>query len=322
MSVIVALLAYAFLLGGPLARRLAGARWVSRAPRTALRLWHAYALGLLASLTAALVLTAHDFWEHGVVWLFHAAKPRVHAAYGGAWQVRGLADAALLLLFLGAASLSVTAVRRSMRVRQERDRHRLTADAQGARDGAGEDPSVRVLTHAAPAAFCIPGGGSRSRIVVTTAARELLSPAQYAATLDHERAHLRMGHHRAILAAEVLTAALGWAGLLRPYAGQVRRLAEMAADDHAARKHGRRTVASALLEMCSVPNRAEPPRALAMTGPDAAERIRRLISSTAAATAPLMRVLTWALTAATIALPLALALGPALLLANTAHLGG
>nr|WP_241266460.1 M56 family metallopeptidase [Streptomyces scabichelini] len=180
------------------------------------------------------------------------------------------------------------------------------------------------MSHAAPAAFCIPGAGSRSRIVVTTAARDLLSPDQLAATLEHERAHLRLRHHHAILAADVVTAALGWTGLLRPYADQVRRLAEMAADDRAAHKYGRRTVASALLEMCSAP--AVPPPAasgtLAMTGPDPAERIRRLISAPSGAGSPLVGALAWAATATALALPMVLALGPALLLANTAHLGG
>ncbi|GGZ98865.1 M56 family metallopeptidase [Streptomyces bluensis] len=322
MLVITALLAHALLLGGPLARRLAKARWVSRHPRAALRLWHAGALGLLGSVTGALVLAAHDVWEHGMVWLFHADKPLIHAAYGGAWQVRGIAEAALLALLLGAAGLSVTAVRRAVSLSRERDRHRLTADTQGGYDDG--DPSIRVLAHAAPAAFCIPGTGSRSRIVVTTAARDLLSADELAATLEHERAHLRLRHHRALLAADVLTAALGWAGLLRDYADQARRLAEMAADDHAVRMHGRRTVASALLEMCHAPGPTGSGESagFAMTGPDPAERIRRLISAPLATAGPLTRFLTAAATAAVVMLPLLLALGPALLLADTAHMGG
>ena len=315
MLVIAALFLHAFLLGGPTARRLARARWVSGHPQAALRLWHACAAGLLVSATAALVLTAHDLWEHGVVWLFHADEPLVHAVYGGAWQARGIADAALLALFLGAVGLSLSAVRRSLRVSRERDRHRLTADAQGAQDCDEGDPSIRVLRHAA---------GSRSRIVVTTAARDLLSPDQLAATLEHERAHLRLRHHRAILAADVLTAALGWTGLRRSYAAQVRRLAEMAADDRAAHKFGRRTLASALLAMCSapVPTWSGEAGALAMTGADPAERIRRLIAAPSGAAGPLVRALVPAVTAAVLVLPVVLALGPAILLFNTAHSGG
>ncbi|MFJ4978161.1 M56 family metallopeptidase [Streptomyces coeruleorubidus] len=323
MLVITGLLAHALLIGGPVTRALAGASWVSRHPQAALRLWHSCALGLLASVSGALVLAAHDLWEHGMVWLFHADKPLIHTAYGGAWQARGITEVALLALLLGMTGLSWTAARRSLRVRRARDRHRLTADAQGSH-GRGDDPAVRVLAHAAPAAFCIPGPPGRSRIVVTTAAQDLLSPEERAAILEHERAHLRLRHHRAILTADVLTAALGWMGLLRPYADQVRRLAEMAADDQAARKHGRRTVASALLEMCTAPGTADaaPPGTVAMTGPDPAERIRRLISAPPAVPGRLSRALTGTAAAVALAVPVLVAMAPALLLANTAHLPG
>ncbi|GAA4306254.1 M56 family metallopeptidase [Streptomyces venetus] len=322
MLVIAGLLVYAVLIGGPLAARLARADWVSRHPQAALRLWHACALGMLTSVTGALVLAAHDLWEHGMVWLFHADKPLIHAAYGGTWQARGMADAALLVLLLGAGGLSAIAVRRFVRVSRERDRYRLTADAQGSHDRDG-DPSLRVLAHSAPTVFCIPGAQGRSRIVVTTAARDLLSPAEYAATLEHERAHLRLRHHRSMLVADILTAALTWTGLLRPYADQVRRLAEMAADDQAARRHGRRTVASALLGMCeAAPSGVVGGSAAAMTGPDPAERIRRLIAPSAVSPSPLAGALVSAAAVASFLLPAALALAPAVLLFGTAHIGG
>jgi Zn-dependent protease with chaperone function len=319
--VIAALLALALTLGGPAARRLAHAAWVSGHPRAALRLWHACAFALLASLAAVLVLAAHDLWEHGMVWLFHADKPLVHAAYGGAWQVRGIADAALLALFLGAAGLSAGALRASRRLRRESDRHRLTADAQGSYDS---DALVRVLAHTAPAAFCIPGPRGRSRIVVTSAARDLLSPAELAATLEHERAHLRLRHHRAILVAGIVTTALGRLGLLRAYASQVRRLAEMAADDQAVLVHGRRTVASALLEMCSAHGAEDPGGAMlpAMTGPDPAERIRRLIAAPPGATDRLTGVLAATVTVVVLLLPVLVTLAPAVLFAGSAHLTG
>lgn len=320
MLVITALLVHAVLLGGPAARLLARARWAIRFPQAALRCWYACALGLLASVAAALVLTAHDLWEHGMVWLFHADKPLIHAAYGGAWQVAGIAEAALLTLFLGAAALPALTLRRSLRLRREREQHRLTADAQGSYDHSGGDPRVRVLTHHAPTAFCIPGTRGGSRIVVTTGALDRLSAAELAATLDHERAHLRLRHHRAILTADVLTAALGWTGLLRGYADQVRRLAEMAADDQAALRHGRRTVASALLEMCTAAGPAGASGLPAMTGPDPAERIRRLITAPPPRTSTLVPALTLVATTAAFTPPAALALAPAVFLANTAHL--
>ncbi|MHC5259446.1 M56 family metallopeptidase [Streptomyces sp. UC4497] len=326
LMVIAALLAQAVLLGGPAARLLVRVRFVVRHPRAALRLWHACALGVLASLVTALVLTAHDLWEHAMVWLFHADLPMIHVAYGGAWQAEGIAEAGLLALLLGAVGLSAITLHRALRLRRERERHRLTADTLALRTDHQRDTDtrLRVLSDATPTAFCIPGLRGRARIVVTTAARDLLSTAELAATVEHERAHLSLRHHRAILAADVCTTALGRLGLLRPYAEEARRLAELAADDEAAQGHGRRTVASALLEMAAAPTATgKPPGLLAMNGAaHITERVRRLIAPAPARAHGLFyRAAALTLVAAAIAAPVALALTPAVLLADTAHLG-
>ncbi|MBZ4018784.1 M56 family metallopeptidase [Streptomyces purpurogeneiscleroticus] len=320
MLFIAALFAYAVFLGGPVARLLTRARWVTRFPQAALRSWHACALSLLASLVGFLLLVAHDLWEHAMVWLFRADEPLVHDAYGGSWLVADIPRAALAVLFLGAMTLLGLTVRSLLRLRRERNRHLLTADALG-EHARIHDPDVRVLKHREPAVFCIPGTRNGSRIVVTTAALDMLSDTELAAALEHERAHLKYRHHRAFLAADVLTSAFGWSGLSRGYAQQVRRLAEMAADDQAAQKHGRRAVASALLEMCAVGPTATVSGLPAMTGTDPAERIRRLIRATPSQAKALAPALSLAVTAVVLALPVALALTPAALLAGTAHSG-
>lgn len=317
MIVISALLAEVLLLGGPFAWWLARSAWAGRHPQTAIRVWHAAAAGVLASLATVLILVAHDVWEHTMVWLFHADKPLIHAAYGGAWMARGIGEAALLLLLGGASAMAVVAMRRSFAQRRARDRFRLAVDTGGS---ATEDPSVRVMDHDNPAAFCIPGGRGEDRIVITTAARALLSADQMAATLEHERAHLRLRHHRTILAAEVITTGFGPFGLLRRYAGQVRRLAELAADDQASHAHGRLTVAAALLEMSSArPAGRNLDGMPALTGPDVGGRIRRLIAApTRRPSAPVGLLAPAALLVALVAPP-ALALAPAALLMDSAH---
>jgi Zn-dependent protease with chaperone function len=320
MQVVAVPLLQAAILGWPAARLLARADWASRSPRAALRSWHACAVGVLVSLAAALIVTAHDLWEHGVVWLFHADLPLVHSAYGGTWQVKGVAEAALCLLVFGAVLLPMLTLYRGLRLRRTRDLHRLTADTQGLRD-ALDDPSVRILDHRDPAAFCIPGARGESRIVVTTAALDLLTGDQLSATVEHERAHLRRHDHRAILAADVVTAALGWTGMLAGYPEQVRRLAEMAADDEAAAKHGRLTVASALLEMGTPRTGAGPgaPGLPALSGSPAAERIRRLIRPGGTAAGRMLPRLATVTAALVLALPPAVLLAPAFLLADTAR---
>ncbi|MGV9251940.1 hypothetical protein [Streptomyces sp. NPDC003697] len=89
------------------------------------------------------------------------------------------------------------------------------------------------------------------------------------------------------------------------------------------RRHGRRTAASALLGMCeAAPSGVVGGSAAAMTGPDPAERIRRLIAASAASPSPLADALVSAPAVASFALPAALALAPAVLLFGTAHMGG
>ncbi|WP_030611338.1 M56 family metallopeptidase [Streptomyces sclerotialus] len=320
MLVIAALFAYAVLLGGPVARLLTHARWVTRFPQAALRSWHACALSLLASVVGFLLLVAHDLWEHAMVWLFRADEPLIHDAYGGSWLVADIPRAALVVLFLGSVTLIGLTLRSLLRLRRERNRYRLTADALGEHVRI-HDPDVRVLKHTDPAVFCIPGARDASRIVVTTAAMNMLSDPELAAALEHERAHLKYRHHRAFLVADVLTSAFGWSGLSRGYAQQVRRLAEMAADDQAAQRHGRRAVASALLEMCAVGPTATVSGLPAMTGTDPAERIRRLVKATPTHAKALAPALSSAVTAVVLALPVALALAPAALLAGTGHSG-
>ncbi|MEU9069877.1 MULTISPECIES: M56 family metallopeptidase [Streptomyces] len=322
MLVVLALLGYAALLGGVGGLLLTRARWAARHPWAALRLWHTLAVGFFLSVVAALVVTAHDLWEHAVVWVFHAGKPQVHSAYAGAWHIEGVADAAVLTLLLAAGTSGVVTARRFAAARREQERARLVADALGTADRIGGDTEVRVLEHASPTAFCVPGvGGDGGRIVVSRGAVERLTTPQLEAAVAHEQAHLRLRHHRSILLADAVTAAVGWSGFLRGYGPQVQRLAEMAADDHAARLHGRRPVAAALLEMCIVVPDGGAPGALAMTGPDPAERIRRLITDGAAPAGRLRRGILSGAAVLLLAAPLGISLTPAALVADTAHCG-
>lgn len=94
----------------------------------------------------------------------------------------------------------------------------------------------------------------------------------------------------------------------------------MAADDQAVRRHGRRTVAKALLEMSENAGSAPgAPGLSAMTGHDPAERIRRLINTPWRPVSRMVPALTLSLTFALPALPVAGAVTPAVLLADTAH---
>ncbi|MEV7866876.1 M56 family metallopeptidase [Streptomyces sp. NPDC088124] len=317
MLVIGTLLLYAALLGVAGNRVLTRAAWVVHSPRTALCLWHTCAVTFLATIACVLVLTAHDVWEHAVVWLFHADEPQVHALYSGSWYADEIATGATVVLLAAVSSVTVLTVRRLRIFRHERNRHRLVADAL-APYGTGPLRRVRVLEDPVPAAFCIPGSRHDARIVLTRGALSLLTPEQVSATVAHEQAHLSYRHHRVIVLADVVTAAVGWSGALRDYAEQTRRLAEMVADDHAADEHGQRTLAVALLEMSAAPGNTIGSLP-AMTGADPAERIRRLIAGRHCAADRALPLLAAGAAVALLMVPTTVSLAPAATVANTAH---
>jgi Zn-dependent protease with chaperone function len=106
------------------------------------------------------------------------------------------------------------------------------------------DGPTLTLDYPIPAVYCVPG--AHPTIVITTAARRRLSAAQLAAVQAHERAHLVGRHHLAAGLADGLVRALPWVSVIRLARHQVERLIELAADDAAARRHCRGTLADAL----------------------------------------------------------------------------
>jgi Zn-dependent protease with chaperone function len=93
-----------------------------------------------------------------------------------------------------------------------------------------------VVQHDRAASYCLPGRGGR--IVVTSKAIQLLTPAQLDAVLAHERAHQRGHHHLLLCLTTALRRAIPRVRLVRYADEEVRRLTEVIADDTAARTHG------------------------------------------------------------------------------------
>ena len=58
--------------------------------------------------------------------------------------------------------------------------------------GDPKAPGALVIDYPAAAAYCLPG--IRSQIVVSVGTLDLLAPAELAAVLAHERAHVRARH--------------------------------------------------------------------------------------------------------------------------------
>ena len=136
----------------------------------------------------------------------------------------------------------------------------------------GPSADVHVIDGDRPAVYCLPG---RRRIVLTAGALTCLDDSQLDAVLAHERAHLLLGRHHLVLALAVaLQRAFPGVAFFAVAARQVAFLVEVAADDAAARRAPRLTVASALLAVAAA---GVPAGALGAGGSAAARRIQRLI---------------------------------------------
>lgn len=169
------------------------------------------------------------------------------AVYRSAAYELGLAAVA----FLGGITMIVLGWRygRSLRRTSVSTReHAEAARIVGQRAG-GEDAPF-VLDAARPAVYCVPG--RPPTIVVTSGALAVLNTEQLTAVLAHERAHLAGRHHLLLAVTRSLAAVAPFVPLFARGAAEVARLAEMRADDAAARRaggQGRRTLLTALLAM-------------------------------------------------------------------------
>lgn len=277
MSSLIAagLLTYAVALGLFADRALPGGRWASARPRLALRLWHLTAVGLVAAVTGAALLIAHDVLEQALLLLLTADKSTLHVAYAGTATIPWPANLAVLLPVALGAVIAVAFGTRALRARRMRQAMRRVVEAAA---GTARVCEAHLLPGVSASAFCVPG--RRPLVVITAPTLDVLGTREVHAVLDHEREHLRRRHALQITWAAAVTSTLGRTGLLRTYAAEVRRLAELAADDAASARHGRRVVAAALLAM-STHAGVSAAGGLALADTHTAERIRRLLASSA-----------------------------------------
>ena len=130
-----------------------------------------------------------------------------------------------------------------------------------------------VLDAPQPAAYCVPG--RPAAIVLTSGALAVLDRAQLGAVLAHERAHLAGRHHLLISLSRGLAASFPGVPVFTRGPAEVARLAELCADDAAARRSGRPVLVAALLAMGT--GAAVPAPALAVTSGAVSARVHRLL---------------------------------------------
>ena len=255
-------------------------RWLSGAgvsPRLGLTAWLTAMSSVLASVAVALALLARaaiDGWPAFARTVCESVTSGTcpPAVYRSAAYELGLAATAFLCgmaMIVFGWRYGRSLHRASVRTRAHAEAARITGHR------AGGENAAFVLDATRPAVYCVPG--RPPTIVLTTGALALLGPEQLTAVLAHERAHLAGRHHLLLAVTRSLAAAAPAVPLFARGTGAVARLAEMRADDAAARRGGRGTLLTALLALAAGAA-AAPARAawLGATGGVVAARARRL----------------------------------------------
>lgn len=281
MSLAACLLAYSMVvavLGPPL---LARATRSGGAPRLGMTAWAAAMASVVVSwMLAAVLLTADvvrgwgqvDRLLAGCVAILRAAAVGGHGGFAQA--VLAVLAAATIL------ALAVPAARMGLSVRRSRRQTRWHAEtAVLAARGAARGPGGAVVVDAHQrSVYCLPG--RPATIVITTGALAALDEVQLAAVLVHERAHLVGRHHQLLGLARALAKTLPGMRLFTEGAAELARLAEMRADDAAARRHGPDIVVGALLALAAPGLVPKPALGAAALG--VADRVERLLFPPAA----------------------------------------
>jgi len=302
--VTAALLLVAFAcLASSLGRWLLSRSWAARSPRVAVIGWQALSTSVVASILLAAIALALPFLplRFSLAYLMGAHTLTIVEHYEtplGSWPgVLGLAMVACLT-----AMLVTTTVRSFARTRRVR-RSQLDALALiGRRDPGG----FTVIEHEVPVAYCLPGSGEGT-VVLSSAAIALLGDRERELVLGHERRHLRARHDLALAYSGALAKTFPWVPLFGDAHEQTAVLLEMAADDAAISPADRRSLAAAIVALGTG---ARPEAALAASDTAALARVRRL-TSPAGSPVRGLGALAGTAVALVLALPLGLALAPA-----------
>src|SRR6266571_966796 len=251
------------------ASALPRASWPRRCPAAAILLWQA--LGLASGLAAVgtLIGLALPASQGGLVLsVLRAAGLLRNGELFGLARVFGLSQAdgaPLVLVAIRLACLAAGLV--------------LLASLCWVLLAHGDPkvPGALVVDYPSAAAYCLPGLRSRSRIVVSVGALELLGRGELAAVLAHERAHLRERHDLVLLPFTALRRAFPKSATCTAAQRAVALLVEMLADDRALRGGPARELVSALVRFGTAGICPAPAGALAVAEGEVAARVTRLL---------------------------------------------
>lgn len=237
-----ALLVCLLLLALVVPDRLARASWAPRSPGLALLLWQALGLagGLLAVETAMTIALSAAGPTHVDAVRAVAAGAAGDAGRLPVWSGAALAAGVLVLLRL----LGVLLASAAGTLLARRD-NRVLIDLVATRNPLL--PGARVVEHALPLAYCLPG--LRPRVVLSSGVLALLREDEVRAVLAHEAAHVDQRHDLVVLPFVALRSTFPGLRGVRTAVDEVALLVEMLADDRASRRHPRDVLARALYKV-------------------------------------------------------------------------
>jgi Zn-dependent protease with chaperone function len=256
----LALIVLAIVLAWPVPIALAGSAWPASAPGLALALWQSIALAGGVSMIGSLLVFGLIPFGTTPDAALTALAGHVAAGTLPAGASLPAVMALCLALILGAhllLNLSATFIRAERQRRRHHTLIRLLSDPL-----PDDTTGTRVIDHAAPVAYCLPGA-TRSATVLSRGLLRLLDADQLRGVVAHERAHLRQQHHLVLLAFKSWHSALPWFPIANRAENAVALLVEMLADDTARQDVDDRTLATAIAlvgtaHLADVPGASDP----------------------------------------------------------------
>jgi Zn-dependent protease with chaperone function len=307
MTVSLALLLLGVLAAVVAPRLMSRAEWPELEPVVALWVWQCVVAAVLLSFALSMIFSAAAAWGAVRGHVFAPAPHGVMEAYAlGAHRPWSAVIAVVLASGgLWTAAMLSREIHRARRRRRQGRKDLLVRSPVLPGEEPGGAPLV-VLEAERPDAWWLPG--TAPRLVITTAALRRLKGRQLDAVLAHEQGHARARHDWLRHCSGALANGFPQVPVFAAFRDEMHRLVELAADDVASRRFGRRTIALALVELNEERGVFGPG-----TTPDAQvpQRVNRLLSSVPRLTAGRRLRLT-AAAALVPVIPLIIAFGPGL----------
>lgn len=238
----ISLAVLAFALAWPVPLVLSRAAWPARAPATALLLWQAIALaGGLSMIGSLLTFGLVPFGDN----LVDSAV----ALLGSLWSGATASSVDLVYLvglcgaFLLGTHLVLNLILTITLTQRQRARHRQLVQLLSS--PVPNQPNTRMIEHAVPVAYCLPGT-THSVTVFSAGLVQLLDATELSAVIEHEKAHLLQRHYIVLMAFDAWRSSLPWFPIATRAQRQVGLLVEMLADDYARKLVDDRTLATAI----------------------------------------------------------------------------